>query len=153
MDLSNLRGPEGATKNKRRVGRGQGSTLGKTAGRGQKGQKSRSGGSIRMGFEGGQMPLQRRLPKQGFSNHRFKKTFEVVNLGDLEGAFNDGDTVTLEALYAKRLVRRKHVDGVKVLGKGELTKKLTVQAHAFSGSAAARIAELGGTAEVIARGQ
>lgn len=152
MDLSNLKPPTGATKDRRRVGRGQGSTLGKTCGRGQKGQKSRSGGSIPAGFEGGQMPMQRRLPKQGFSNYPFKKSFEVINLSDLEGAYGDGDTVTLDSLYEKRLVRRRQVDGVKVLGSGELTKKLTVQAHAFSASAAARIAELGGTAEVIARG-
>lgn len=147
-DLSNLKAPEGATHSKKRVGRGPGSTLGKTAGRGQDGQKSRSGGKIQPGFEGGQTPLHRRLPKFGFSNDKFRKRFSIVNLQDLERVFADGETVDAESLRERGLVKRNR-DGIKILGKGELTINLTVKAHKFSQSAKAAIEAVGGSAEVI----
>lgn len=146
-DLSKLKPAEGATKDRKRVGRGEGSTLGKTAGRGQKGQKARSGGRIKAGFEGGQMPLQRRLPKVGFHNYN-AKTIGIVNVEKLESYFEDGDVVNHESLFEKGLVR-KNIDGVKVLGRGELTKGLTVQVHKVSKSAADKITEAGGAVEVL----
>lgn len=147
-DLSNLKAPEGATSSKKRVGRGPGSTDGGTAGRGHNGQKSRSGGNVHPRFEGGQTPLHRRLPKFGFSNQKFRKRFSIVNLQDLERVFEDGATVDRESLRERGLVKRNH-DGIKILGKGELTKSLTVKAHKFSKSAQAAIETVGGTAEVI----
>ena len=147
MKLHELEKNIGATNRKKRVGRGPGSGLGKTSGRGQKGQKARSGGSINPVFEGGQLPLYRRLPKRGFSNHRFKKVYAIVNLGDLN-KFDDGTVVTPALLLEKRIVR-KECDGIKVLGEGKLEKKLTIQAHRFSRSALAKIEESGSKAEVI----
>ena len=147
MKLHELEKNIGATSSKKRVGRGPGSGLGKTSGRGQKGQKARSGGSINPVFEGGQLPLYRRLPKRGFSNHRFKKVYAIVNLGDLN-KFDDGTVVTPALLLEKRIVR-KECDGIKVLGEGNLEKKLTIQAHRFSRSALAKIEESGSKAEVI----
>jgi large subunit ribosomal protein L15 len=149
-DLSNLKPPKGATRNRKRVGRGEGSTLGKTSGRGQKGQKSRSGGSIHPGFEGGQMPLYRRLPKHGFRNPG-ALDYSIVNVRDLEEYFSDGDVVDYAALRGEGLTRKKD-DGVKILGDGELTKALTVRANKFSKSAAEKIAAAGGTAEVVQGG-
>lgn len=147
INLSNLKAPKGATRKRKRVGRGEGSTLGKTAGRGQKGQKSRSGGSVPIGFEGGQMPLHRRLPKFGFTNPNSVR-LAIVNVEDLEGNFEDGDTVDAESLLARGMVRKNN-PGIKVLGNGELTKKLTVRAHKFSDAARSKVEEAGGTAEVI----
>ena len=147
MKLHELEKNPGAKQERRRVGRGPGSGLGKTSGRGQKGQKARSGGSINPVFEGGQLPLYRRLPKRGFSNHRFKKVYAIVNLGDLN-KFDDGTVVTPALLLEKRIVR-KECDGIKVLGEGNLEKKLTIQAHRFSRSALAKIEESGSKAQVI----
>jgi len=147
MELHDLHPAPGAKRARKRVGRGPGSGNGKTAGRGHKGQKSRSGYSRRYGFEGGQMPLVRRLPKRGFHNI-FRVEFQVVNLRDLERVFADGDLVTPEALVEQGLVRGgKHP--VKVLADGELSKKLTVQAHKFSATAKAAIEAAGGTCEVV----
>ena len=147
MGLHNLKPAKGSVKNRKRVGRGPGSGLGKTAGRGEKGQKSRSGFSHRPGFEGGQMPLHRRLPKRGFTNAPFRKEFATVNLGRLE-VFEAGTIVTPELLVKLGLVKRL-LDGLKVLADGQLTKALTVHAHRFSGKAQERIATLGGKAELI----
>ena len=147
MELSKLRPAAGAKKDRRRVGRGPGSGTGKTAGRGHKGQKSRSGYSRRFGFEGGQMPLVRRIPKRGFTN-RFRVEYQVVNLRDLERTFTNGDTVSPEVLANKGLVRAG-AERVKILGAGELTKKLTVQAHKFSVSAKSTIEKLGGGCEEL----
>jgi large subunit ribosomal protein L15 len=150
--LSKLQAPEGATKGKTRVGRGVGSGLGKTAGRGQKGQKARSTGNInKKHFQGGQTPIQRRLPKRGFRNP-LADTVVQVNVGDLEAVFESGAHVDLEALKAHRLVQGRF-DLVKVLGDGELTKKLTITAHRFSKSAIAKIEQAGGKAIVLAPGQ
>jgi len=146
MDLSNLKPAIGSTKNKKRLGRGPGSGTGKTAGKGHKGQKARSGGSVKAGFEGGQMPLQRRLPKRGFTPLD-KKVYALVNLRDLE-LFEAGSVVDLEALGKAGLVKAL-LDGIKILGDGELTKALTVKAHKFSKSAVAKIEAAGGKAEVI----
>jgi large subunit ribosomal protein L15 len=131
------------------VGRGPGSGTGKTAGRGENGQKSRSGYSRKVGFEGGQMPLHRRVPKRGFTNAPFRKEFAEVNLGRLE-VFEDGTIVTPEVLVKRGIVKRVR-DGVKILGKGDLTKALTVHAHRFSARAKERIAGVGGKAEVLER--
>ena len=147
MELNSIKPAAGAKHAKRRVGRGIGSGLGKTAGRGHKGQKSRSGGFRKRGFEGGQMPLARRLPKVGFNNI-FATQYAIVNVADLEAAFNAGDVVDTEALKAKGLVK-KTLDGVKVLGNGELTKALTVKAAAYSASAKEKIEKAGGKAEVM----
>lgn len=147
MDLSNLKAPKGANRDRKRKGRGQGSTLGKTAGKGHKGQKARSGGQVKAGFEGGQMPLQRRLPKTGFYNVH-ARVYGVVNVSTLETAFADGEEVTFDALVAKRLIKR-HADGLKILGQGNLTKKLTVKADKISASALEKINAAGGTVEVI----
>jgi len=146
MDLSNLKPAIGSTKNRKRIGRGPGSGTGKTAGKGHKGQKARSGGSVKPGFEGGQMPLQRRLPKRGFTPLT-KKVYALVNLHDLEG-FESGSVVDLEALGKARLISDLG-DGVKILGDGEITKALTVRAHKFSKSAVEKIEKAGGKAEVI----
>ena len=147
MGLNNLKPAKGSTRNKKRVGRGPGSGLGKTSGRGEKGQKSRSGFSHKDGFEGGQMPLHRRVPKRGFTNARFRKEFVEVNLGRLEG-FDAGTIVTPEILLKHGIIK-KVGDGVKVLGNGDLTKALTVRAHKFSASAQTKITGLGGKAEVL----
>ena len=157
MDLSNLRPAKGATKKRKRVGRGPGSTWGKTCGKGQKGQNSRSGGGVRPGFEGGQMPLQRRLPKRGFTNN-FRTKVASLNVRDLEVAFADGEEVTLVALAERGMIparvetaedgtktARLTVDAVKILGDGELTKGLRVSVHRFSKSAAEKIEAAGGS--------
>ncbi len=147
-DLSNLKAPEGATKSRKRVGRGPGSTLGKTSGRGSKGQNARSGGKTHPRFEGGQTPLYKRLPKLGFSNAKFRKKIVIVNLEDLEARFEEGEVVDEQALRDRGLIKGNH-DGIKILGRGELTKKLTVKAHKFSKSAQATIENVGGSVEVI----
>ena len=147
MKLHELKASAGARKAVTRKGRGAGSGNGKTAGFGHKGQKARSGGKVRVGFEGGQMPLARRLPKVGFNNI-FATQYAIVNVADLEAAFNAGDVVDTEALKAKGLVK-KTLDGVKVLGNGELTKALTVKAAAYSASAKEKIEKAGGKAEVM----
>ena len=144
--LSNLKPPRGSRHRKVRVGRGMGSKLGKTAGAGNKGQQSRRGYSRRPGFEGGQMPLHRRLPKRGF-NSPFPKEWAVVNVESLN-AFSAGDTVTPETLAGHGLVRAMR-DGVKILGDGELKVALTVRAHAFSKSAQEKISRAGGKIEVL----
>lgn len=147
MDLSNLSPAEGSKhSNNFRRGRGHGSGNGKTAGKGHKGQKARSGGAPRPGFEGGQMPLYRRIPKRGFTNINAKEIIPV-NVAALE-RFEDGTVVTVDMLVESRIVRNPR-DGVKILGNGELTKKLTVQANAFSASAKEKIEAAGGSAEVI----
>jgi large subunit ribosomal protein L15 len=142
--LSKLGPPAGANKKAKRVGRGPGSGLGKTCGRGQKGQKSRSGGGVHPGFEGGQMPLQRRLPKRGFTNP-FRKHWAVVNVGRLD-VFDNGAVVDVQALLERGLIS-KVGDGVKILGKGEIKKKLTVRVHAISAGALAKIEKAGGAFE------
>ena len=147
MKLHELEKNIGATQAKKRVGRGSGSGLGKTSGRGQKGQKARSGGSINPVFEGGQLPLYRRIPKRGFSNHMFKTRYATINLDDLN-IFEDGTVVT-PALLKERRVIKKQLDGIKVLGNGNLEKKLTIQANKFSNSALEKIAASGSKAEVI----
>ena len=145
MKLHELSPAPGSRKVRIRVGRGLGSGLGKTSGRGHKGQNARSG-ATRPGFEGGQMPLYRRIPKRGFTN-RNSKTIVAINLGALE-RFEDGATVSVDTLIESGIVKNPR-DGVKILGNGELTKKLTVQANAFSAAAAEKIEALGGKAEVI----
>ena len=147
MKLHTMYPAEGATKTRKRVGRGAGSGLGKTSGRGENGQKSRSGYSHKAGFEGGQLPLFRRLPKRGFSNAKFKTTYAVINLSDLN-KFDDNATVTPELLKEMGLVKNQ-LDGIKVLGNGKLEKKLVVKAHNLSSVAKEQIEKLGGKAEVI----
>ena len=147
MGLDKLKPARGAVRNRKRVGRGPGSGLGKTAGRGEKGQKSRSGFARKPGFEGGQMPLHRRIPKRGFTNHRFKKAYAIVNLERLE-IFEAGTIVTPEVLVERGVIKSLR-DGVKILGNGALTKALTVRAHKFSAGSQQAIAKLGGKAEVI----
>jgi large subunit ribosomal protein L15 len=147
VGLHDLKPAKGSVRNRKRVGRGPGSGQGKTAGRGEKGQKSRSGFARKTGFEGGQMPLHRRVPKRGFTNSPFRKEFAEVNLGRLE-VFEAGTIVTPEVLARHGLVKRLR-DGIKILGKGELTKALTVHAHRFSAKAKERITGLGGKAEVL----
>jgi len=149
LGLNNIESPAGAHKDKKRVGRGPGSGHGKTSTRGNKGQKSRSGYSAKRGFEGGQMPLQRRLPKRGFTNI-FKKEWTEVNLTTLESRFNAGETVTPEALVAHGIVTKLAAAGVVVLGEGTLTKALNVRVQRFSKVAQEKITAAGGTAEVIA---
>ena len=146
MRIHELKKPEGSTKAPKRIGRGQGTGQGTTAGRGMNGQNSRSGGGVRLGFEGGQMPLYRRLPKRGFNN-KWAKEYAEVNVKDLN-KFEDGATVDAAALIEMGIVK-KTLDGVKVLGNGELEKKLTVKAAKFSKSAAEKIEKAGGKAEVI----
>jgi len=150
IGLNNLKAPAGSTHKKKRVGRGPGSGLGKTAGRGSKGQKSRSGFSRMRGFEGGQMPLHRRLPKRGFTNI-FKRMWAEVNLSDLEKAFEAGATVTPETLVERGLVRKSRAKSIVVLGQGELQKSLHVSAHRFSATARQKIEAAGGKAEEIAK--
>jgi large subunit ribosomal protein L15 len=145
--LSNLRPPRGSRHRKVRVGRGIGSKLGKTSGSGDKGQKSRRGYSRRRGFEGGQMPLHRRMPKRGFHNP-FGVEYSILNLAELN-VFPAGETVTPELLRAHGFVRRSH-DRIKILGDGELTTKLAIHAHAFSASAKDKITKAGGSFEVVA---
>lgn len=147
MKMNTIHPAEGATKTRKRVGRGPGSGLGKTSGRGENGQKSRSGYSRKAGFEGGQLPLYRRLPKRGFTNARFKVEFATINLSDLN-KFEDGAVVTPELLKEMGLLKNQ-LDGVKVLGNGTLEKKLTVKAHRFSESAKEAIEKIGGKVEVI----
>jgi large subunit ribosomal protein L15 len=146
VSLNNLKPAKGSVRGRKRVGRGPGSGLGKTSGRGEKGQKSRSGFSRKVGFEGGQMPLHRRVPKRGFHN-RFRKTFAEVNLERLE-AFETGAIVTPQELVQRGVVKGRF-DGVRILGKGTLTKALTVRAHGFSARAREVITNLGGKAEPV----
>lgn len=145
MELNKL--PKSATHRSKRVGRGPGSGLGKTSGRGENGQKSRSGASIPAVFEGGQTPLFRRLHKRGFSNAKFKTRYATINVSDLN-KFNDGDVITPELLKELGIVK-KQLSGIKVLGNGTLEKKLTIRANRFSSSAVTKIENAGGTAEVI----
>ena len=147
MKLHELEKNIGATHAKKRKGRGPGSGLGKTCGRGQKGQKARSGGSINPVFEGGQLPLYRRIPKRGFSNHMFKTKYAVINIEDLN-VFED-NTVVTPALLKDAGIIKNQLDGIKVLGNGKLEKKLTIQANKFSTSALEKIKEAGSKAEVI----
>jgi large subunit ribosomal protein L15 len=147
MGLNNLRPPRGAKHAKKRVGRGQGSGQGKTAGRGHKGAKSRSGFKFKRGFEGGQMPLHRRVPKRGFHNP-FRIEYEVVNLDTLAAKFDAGTTVTPDLLRERGVIASGR-GPVKVLARGEVGKALTVQAHKFSGKAAEKIAAAGGTAQTL----
>ncbi|HKL48824.1 MAG TPA: 50S ribosomal protein L15 [Desulfuromonadales bacterium] len=146
MDLSNLKPAIGSTKNRKRLGRGPGSGLGKTSGKGHKGQNSRSGGGVKPGFEGGQMPLQRRLPKRGFTAMS-KKEYALVKVRELD-LFEENSVIDLEALGKAGLVGRLQ-DGVKILGDGELTKSLTVKAHKFSKAAVQKIEAAGGKIEVL----
>ena len=147
MKLHELERNIKATHTKKRVGRGPGSGLGKTSGRGQKGQKARSGGSINPVFEGGQLPLYRRLPKRGFTNALFKTEYAVINVSDLN-KFDNGTVVTPALLKEKGIIK-KQLKGIKVLGNGKLEKKLTIQAHKFSTSALEKIKESGSKAEVV----
>lgn len=141
--MAELKAPKGAHKKKRIVGRGNGGKGG-TCGRGDKGQNARSGGGVRPGFEGGQMPLYRRIARKGFSNAPFKKEYCVINVGDLNKKFEDGETVNLESLVGKKLVKAK-TRLVKILGNGNLTKKLTVDIEAVSSGARKKIEEAGGS--------
>ena len=147
MKLHEIKVHPGATKDRKRLGRGVGSGLGKTSGKGHKGQNARSGGGKSPVFEGGQLPLYRRLPKRGFSNARFKTEYAVINLSDLNN-FEDGATITPEILKEMGLVKNQ-LDGIKVLGNGTLSKKLIVKANKFSNVAKEEIEKLGGKAEVI----
>ena len=146
MKLHELRAPEGSTRNPKRKGRGTATGQGKTAGRGMNGQKSRSGGGVRLGFEGGQMPLYRRLPKRGFHN-KWATEYTIVNVSDLN-RFEAGTEVTPELLIAEGMVKQV-IDGIKILGNGELEKNLTVKANKFTKSAVEKIEAAGGKAEVI----
>ena len=146
MKLEELKPAEGSTHRKKIIGRGIGSGTGKTSGKGHKGQKARSGGGVRPGFEGGQMPLYRRLPKRGFNNI-FAKKYVSVNVEVLD-KFNDGDEVTAETLLEKNIISKK-LDGVKLLGRGDVTKKLTVKVAKLSASAKEKIEKAGGKAEVV----
>ena len=147
MKLHELTPAPGSVKEAKRKGRGAGSGNGKTAGKGHKGQKARSGGGVRPGFEGGQMPLQRRIPKRGFNNI-FAINYVAINVGVLNEKFNDGDVVDAAAIKASGIIKNTK-DGIKILGEGNLTKKLTVKAAAYSESAKQKIEEAGGKAEVI----
>lgn len=147
MKLHELTPAPGSVKEAKRKGRGAGSGNGKTAGKGHKGQKARSGGGVRPGFEGGQMPLQRRVPKRGFNNI-FATQYVAINVGVLNEKFNDGDVVDAAAIKASGIIKNTK-DGIKILGEGNLTKKLTVKASAYSESAKQKIEEAGGKAEVI----
>ena len=147
MKLHELNKVEGSTHRRKVVGRGPGSGHGKTSGRGEKGQKARSGGGVHIWFEGGQTPLYKRLPRRGFSNARFATKYAVVNVSDLN-RFKDGEVVTPELLIESGLVK-KELNGIKILGNGTLEKKLTVKANRFSSAAVTKIESAGGTAEVI----
>ena len=138
-----LKAPAGANRTKKRLGRGPGSGTGKTAGKGHKGQKARSGGNVRPGFEGGQMPLYRRIAARGFSNYPFKKVYKVVNVAELDEKYSDGETVNLGTLIEKRIIK-KNDKFVKLLGNGELTKKLEVALEKVSGSAKEKVEKAGG---------
>jgi large subunit ribosomal protein L15 len=148
IGLNNISAPAGATHRKKRVGRGPGSGRGKTSARGNKGQKSRSGYSAKRGFEGGQMPLHRRLPKRGFTNI-FKRQWAEVNLGDLEALFEAGAAITPESLCDQGLVRHSRIGSVVILGEGEISKVLNVSAHRFSAKAKEKIEAAGGQAQII----
>ena len=145
MNLSGIKPPAGQVKGRKRIGRGMGSGHGKTSTRGSKGQRAGTGFSQKRGFEGGQMPLHRRLPKRGFTNI-FKKQFAIVNLGKLEKL--EGDTFNVDSLLAVGVIHKVH-DGLKILGTGVLTRKITVEAHHFSKSALEKIQQAGGTAQVV----
>ncbi len=147
MKLNSIYAPYGATKERKRVGRGTSSGTGKTSGKGHKGQNARSGGGVRPGFEGGQLPLYRRLPKRGFSNARFKTEYAVINLSDLN-KFEKDSVITPELLKEMGIVKNQ-LNGIKVLGQGTLEKKLIVKAHKFSETAKEAIEKNGGKAEVI----
>lgn len=147
MKLHELKPNEGSVQTRKRIGRGPGSGLGKTSGKGHKGQNARSGGGVRPGFEGGQLPLFRRLPKRGFNNYEFRTEYAIVNVGDLND-FKDGSVIELSNLKESGLVK-KEKDGIKILGNGELTKKLTVKANKFSSTARVKIENAGGKIEVI----
>ena len=148
MKMHELKPAEGAKTAAKRLGRGIGSGLGKTSGKGHKGQKARSGGGVRPGFEGGQMPLVRRIPKRGFNN-RFRKVYSIVNLSALEDKFENGAVVDAEALIVSGILSKIEDAGVKILGNGELTKSLTVKANKFSASAKEAIEKAGGSVEVL----
>jgi|SRR6056297_66209 len=148
MDLSNLRSEPGARRRAKRLGQGIGSGSGKTSGKGHKGQKCRSGGSIKPGFEGGQMPLSRRTPKRGFNNYRFAKTYQCVNLDKLSDKFKEGDTIGIVELYENKLVASKSKP-VKILAEGEADFSFTIRANAFSEKAITKIEAAGGKAEVV----
>jgi large subunit ribosomal protein L15 len=143
LSLNNIKAPKGSTHKKKRVGRGPGSGLGKTSGRGHKGQKSRSGYSAKTGFEGGQMPLHRRLPKRGFTNI-FKKQWIEISLAKLEASFNAGDEITPDILHQRGLIKKAKHDLV-ILGNGDLSKSLTISAHRFTKAAREKIEKAGGT--------
>jgi len=148
MKLHELRPAPGSTKTRKRVGRGSGSGLGTTAGKGHKGQKARSGGQTKPGFEGGQMPLTRRLPKRGFNNKMFATVYEIVNLYQIEEKFNNGEVVNRDTLIAKGLVKGNK-DGIKVLAVGDLTKKLTFEVNKLSSSAEEKIKAAGGEVKIL----
>lgn len=143
MKLHDLKPAPGSKKNKKRVGRGSGSGLGTTAGKGHKGQKARAGGGVRPGFEGGQMPLSRRIPKRGFSNKKFSAVYEIVNLGSLEDKYNAGETVDINTLRDRNLIKGNK-GAVKILGEGEFTKKLIFIVDKISESALSKIKGVGG---------
>ncbi len=147
MKLHELSPAAGSVRDVKRIGRGHGSGNGKTAGKGHKGQKARSGGSIRPGFEGGQMPLQRRMPKRGFNNI-FATEYAIVNIGDIDKRFEDGAVIDADALKKCGLLK-KTLDGIKVLGNGQITKSVTIKAAKFSASAQEKIEKAGGKAEVV----
>ena len=147
MKLHELHPAEGSVKNRKRIGRGPGSGTGKTSGKGHKGQNARSGGGVRPGYEGGQTPLYKRLPKRGFTNIHAHE-YAIVNLGDINALFEAGSVVDLEALKKVGLVKKEH-EGVKILGNGELDKALTIKAAKFSKSAVEKISKAGGTVEVL----
>lgn len=146
MKLHDLRPAKGAKTSKRRVGRGQASGMGKTSGRGHDGQKARSGGGVRLGFEGGQLPIYRRLPKRGFSNARFRTRYAIVNVGDLANL--GWDEISPEMLLEQGVIKKLQ-DGLKILGDGEIDRAITVKAHKFTQSAVEKIEKAGGKAEVI----
>ncbi len=148
MKMHELKPAEGAKTAAKRLGRGIGSGLGKTSGKGHKGQKARSGGGVRPGFEGGQMPLVRRIPKRGFNN-RFRKVYSIVNIAALEDKFENGAVVDAEALIVSGILSKIEDAGVKILGNGELTKSLTVKANKFSASAKEAIEKAGGSVEEL----
>lgn len=148
-----LSAPQGANKKTKRVGRGSSSGLGSTAGKGNKGQQSRSGGKTYVGFEGGQMPLYRRIARKGFSNYPFKKEYVCINVELLEAKFNDGETVDKTALIEKGFISSKNASLVKILGNGEVTKKLTVVVDKVSESAKAKIEKAGGSVSLITKAE
>lgn len=148
MYIQSLSPAPNSKKSPKRLGRGIGSGVGKTSGKGHKGQNARSGGGVRPGFEGGQIPLIRRLPKRGFDNSQFAKVYAIVNVASLE-VFNDGDVVDAKALLERNIIGKLEKNGVKVLGNGELSKKLTVKANKFTQSAISKIEKAGGKAEVL----